>query len=100
MTGDNLKKGMPPKNVNMSGRIYDLKNWRDHFDVYLINQEEVQEQTCEKLVSDFGLTKEEASSYYEMIKDEENNKIIKEVEKKVKIKVAQTGSFEVSYNDR
>lgn len=89
---------MPPKNVNMSGRLYNLKNWRDHFDVFILDQEKVQEKTCEKLKSDFGLSDDEAKNYYEMIKDEENNKIIEEVEKKVRIKVAQTGSFIIEYN--
>ena len=89
---------MPPKNVNMFNRVYDLKNWRDHFDVFIINPEEVQKQTYEKLKSDFGLSDDEAKNYYEMIKDEENNKIIEEVEKKVKVKVAQTGSFNIEYN--
>lgn len=81
----------------MSGRLYDLKNWQDHFDVFILNQEKVQEQTCEKLKSDFGLSDDEAKNYYDMIKDEENNKIIEEVEKKVRVKVAQTGSFNIEY---
>ena len=89
---------MPPKNVNMSGRLYNLKNWQDHFDVFILDQEKVQKQTCEKLKSDFGLSNNEAKNYYEMIKDEENNKIIEEVEKKVRVKVAQTGSFIIEYN--
>ena len=33
-----------------------------------------------------------------MIKDEENNKIIEEVEKKVRVKVAQTGSFNIEFS--
>jgi hypothetical protein len=82
----------------MSGRLYDLKNWQDHFDVFILNQEKVQEQTCEKLKSDFGLSDDEAKNYYEMIKDEENNKIIEEVEKKVRVKVAQTGSFNIEFS--
>jgi hypothetical protein len=82
----------------MSGRLYDLKNWQEHFDVFILNQEKVQEQTCEKLKSDFGLSDDEAKNYYEMIKDEENNKIIEEVEKKVRVKVAQTGSFNIEFS--
>ena len=81
----------------MSGRLYDLKNWQEHFDVFILNKEKVQEQTCEKLKSDFGLSDDEAKNYYEMIKDEENNKIIEEVEKKVRVKVAQTGSFNIEF---
>jgi hypothetical protein len=82
----------------MSGRLYDLKNWQEHFDVFILNQEKVQEQTCEKLKSDFGLSDDEAKNYYEMIKDEENNKIIEEVEKKVRVKVAQTGNFNIEFS--
>ena len=82
----------------MSGRLYDLKNWQEHFDVFILNQEKVQEQTCEKLKSDFGLSDDEAKNYYEMIKDEENNKIIEEVEKKIRVKVNSIGTFKVEYN--
>lgn len=82
----------------MSGRLYNLKNWQDHFDVFILNREKVQEQTCEKLKSDFGLSDDEAKNYYDMIKDEENNKIIKEVEKKIRVKVNSTNTFEVEFN--
>lgn len=74
------------------------KDFRDHYDIFIINPEEVQKQTCEKLKSDFGLSNEEAKDYYDMIKYEENNKIIKEVEKKIRIKVKSTGTFNVEYN--
>jgi len=84
----------------MSGRLYDLKNWQEHFDVFILNKEKVQEQTYEKLKSDFGLSDDEAKNYYEMIKDEENNKIIEEVEKKVRVKVAQTGSFNIEFSSQ
>lgn len=75
-----------------------LKNFHDRYKLYIINPEVVQEQTCEKLKSDFGLSDDEAKNYYEMIKDEENNKIIEEVEKKVRVKVAQTGSFNIEFS--
>ena len=71
------------------------KNFHDHYDLFIINPEEVQEQTCEKLKSDFGLSEDEAKNYYDMIKGEENNKIIKEIEEKVKIKVGSTDSFKI-----
>lgn len=58
----------------------------------------MQAQTCEKLKSDFGLSDDEAKTYYEMLKDKENNKIIEEVEKKVRVKVAQTGSFNIEFS--
>lgn len=74
------------------------KNFRDHYDLYIINPEEVQNQTCEKLKSDFGLSDDEAKNYYDMIKDEENNKIIKEVEKKVRAKIKSASTFEVEFN--
>ncbi len=74
------------------------KDFRDHYDIFIINPEEVQKQTCEKLKSDFGLSNEEAKDYYDMIKCEENNKIIKEVEKKIRIKVKSTGTFSIEYN--
>lgn len=82
----------------MSSRVYNLENWRDKYEIFIVNREEVQKQTCERLISDFGLTKEESASYYEMIKDDENNKIIEEIEEKVRVKVAQTGSFNIEYN--
>lgn len=75
-----------------------LKNFHDHYDLFIINPEEVQEQTCKKLKSDFGLSDDEAKNYYDMIKDEENNKIIKEIEKKVRVKVKSTGTLEIEYN--
>ena len=84
---------MPPK-INGSLTIL-----YDNFDLFIINPEEVQEQTCEKLKSDFGLSDDEAKNYYDMIKDEENNKIIKEVEKKIRIEVKSTGTFKVEYNE-
>ncbi len=74
------------------------KNFRDHYDLYIINPEVVQEQTCEKLKSDFGLSDDEAKNYYDMIKDEENNKIIKEVEKKVRVEVKSASTFKVEFN--
>ena len=83
---------MPPK-INGSLTIL-----HDHYDLFIINPGEVQEQTCEKLKSNFGLSDDEAKNYYEMIKDEENNKIIKEVEKKIRVKVNSTGTFKVEYN--
>lgn len=70
----------------------------DNFDFFFLDPKVVQEQTCEKLKSDFGLSDSEAKNYYEMIKDEENNKIIEEVEKKVRVKVAQTGSFNIEFS--
>ena len=76
------------------------KNFHDHYDLFIINPEEVQEQTCEKLKSDFDLSDDEAKNYYEMIKDEKNNKLIKEVEKKVRVKVAQTGSFNIEFSNQ
>lgn len=71
---------------------------RDNFDFFFLDPKVVQEQTCEKLKSDFGLSDDEAKNYYEMIKDEKNNKIIEEVEKKVRVKVAQTGSFNIEFS--
>ena len=85
---------MPPK-INGSLTIL-----HDHYDLFIINPEEVQKQTCEKLKSDFDLSDDEAKNYYDMIKDEENNKIIKEVEKKIRVKVAQTGSFNIEFSNQ
>ena len=84
---------MPPKTYKSTLTIL-----RDNFDLFFLDPKVVQKQTYEKLKSDFGLSDDEAKNYYEMIKDEENNKIIEEVEKKVKVKVAQTGSFNIEYN--
>ena len=47
-----------------------LKNFHDRYKLYIINPEVVQEQTCEKLKSDFGLSDDEAKNYFNMIKDE------------------------------
>ena len=74
------------------------KDFHDHYDIFIINPEEVQKQTCEKLKSDFSLSNEEAKDYYDMIKYEENNKIIKEIEKKIRVKVKFNGTFNVEYN--
>lgn len=76
-----------------------LKNFHDRYKLYIINPEVVQEQTCEKLKSDFGLSDDEAKNYYDMIKDEENNKIIKEIEKKIRVEVHSTGAFEIKYKE-
>ena len=65
----------------------------DNFDLFFLDPKVVQEQTCEKLKSDFDLSDDEAKNYYEMIKDEKNNKIIKEIEEKVKTKIAFTDAF-------
>ena len=70
---------MPPK---IDGSLTIL---HDNFDVFFLDPKVVQEQTCEKLKSDFDLSDDEAKNYYEMIKDEKNNKIIKEIEEKMKI---------------
>ena len=70
----------------------------DNFDVFFLDPKVVQEQTCEKLKSDFDLSDDEAKNYYEMIKDEKNNKIIKEIEEKVKTKISFTNAFVESDN--
>ena len=41
---------MPPKNVNMSSRVYDLKNWRDHFDVFIVNRYSTKDQISSQLI--------------------------------------------------
>lgn len=70
----------------------------DNFDLFFLDPKVVQEQTCEKLKSDFDLSDDEAKNYYEMIKDEKNNKIIKEIEEKVKTKISFTDAFVESKN--
>lgn len=82
-------------------RVYsslDWENWRNQFNLWIINPDEVQKQTCEKLKSDFGLSDDEAKNYYEMIKDEKNNKIIKEIEEKVRVKISPTDTLKFEYN--
>ena len=69
------------------------ENWRYQSDLWIINPDEVQKQTCKKLKSDFGLSDDEAKNYYEMIKGEENNKIIEEIEEKIRTEMAFTGAF-------
>lgn len=83
---------MPPK-INGSLTIL-----HDNFDLFFLDPKVVQEQTCEKLKSDFDLSDDEAKNYYEMIKDEKNNKIIKEIEEKVKTKISFTDAFVESDN--
>lgn len=83
---------MPPK---IDGSLTIL---HDNFDVFFLDPKVVQEQTCEKLKSDFDLSDDEAKNYYEMIKDEKNNKIIKEIEEKVKTKISFTDAFVESDN--
>lgn len=70
----------------------------DNFDFFFLDPKVVQEQTCEKLKSDFGLSDSEAKNYYEMIKDEKNNKIIKEIEEKVRVRVNPTDTLKFEYN--
>lgn len=83
----------------MALKIEDLwKNLHDNYELFIINPEEVQKQTCEKLKSDFNLSDDEAKNYYDMIKDEENNEIIKEIKKKIRVKVEYTDTFKVEYN--
>ena len=79
---------MPPKTYKSSLTIL-----HDIFDFFFLDPKVVQEQTCEKLKSDFGLSDDEAKNYYEMIKDEKNNKIIEEIEEKVRTKIGFTGAF-------
>ena len=83
---------MPPK-INGS-----LTFLHDHFDCFFLDPKVVQEQTCEKLKSDFDLSDDEAKNYYEMIKDEKNNKVIKEIEEKVRVRVNPTDTFKFEYN--
>lgn len=71
----------------------------DNFDLFLLDPKVVQERTCEKLKSDFDLSDDEAKNYYEMIKDEKNNKIIKEIEEKVRVRVNPTDTFKFEYNN-
>ena len=92
---------MPPKDMTKNKRVYsslDWENWRNQFNLWIINPDEVQKQTCEKLKSDFGLSDDEAKNYYEMIKDEKNNKIIKEIEEKVRVKISPTDTLKFEYN--
>lgn len=70
----------------------------DNFDFFFLDPRVVQERTCEKLKSDFGLSDDEAKNYYDMIKDEKNNKIIKEIEEKVRVRVNPTDTFKFEYN--
>ena len=84
---------MPPK-INGSLTIL-----HDNFDVFFLDPKVVQEQTCEKLKSDFGLSDDEAKNYYEMIKDEKNNKIIEEIEKKIRVKANFTDNFEIKHQE-
>lgn len=70
----------------------------DNFDFFFLDPKVVQEQTCEKLKSDFGLSDDEAKNYYEMIKDEKSNKIIKEIEEKVRVRINPTDTFKFEYN--
>ena len=79
---------MPPKTYKSSLTIL-----HDNFEFFFLDPKVVQEQTCEKLKSDFDLSDDEAKNYYEMIKDEKNNKLIKEIEEKVRTKIEFTGSF-------
>ena len=79
---------MPPKTYKSTLAIL-----YDNFDLFFLDPKVVQEQTCEKLKSDFGLSDDEAKDYYDMIKDEKNNKIIKEIEEKVKTKMGFTDAF-------
>lgn len=65
----------------------------DNFDFFFLDPKVVQERTREKLKSDFDLSDDEAKNYYDMIKDEKNNKIIEEIEEKVRIKIGFTGAF-------
>lgn len=74
------------------------KSSLNNFDFFFLDPKVVQEQTCEKLKSDFDLSDDEAKNYYEMIKDEKNNKIIKEIEEKVRVKVNPTDTFKFEYN--
>lgn len=70
----------------------------DNFDFFFLDPRVVQERTCEKLKSDFGLSDDEAKNYYDMIKDEKNNKIIKEIEEKVRVRVNPTDTFNLNLN--
>lgn len=58
-----------------------LKNFHP-YDLFSMNPEEVQKQTCEKLKSDFGLSDDEVKNYYDMIKDEKTIKSLKKLKKK------------------
>ena len=82
-----------PLKINGSLTIF-----HDNFDFFFLDPKVVQEQTCEKLKSDFDLSDDEAKNYYEMIKDEKNNKLIKEIEEKVRVRVNPTDTLKFEYN--
>lgn len=81
--------------VTKNKRVYsskDWENWRDQFDIWIINPDELKEKTCAELENNFGLSKDEAKDYYEMIKDDENNKFIEEIRNRVRVKVDNSGT--------
>ena len=87
---------MPPKtgvtSKTYNSKVPSFKDWREQYDIYILNPFEVQEETCKKLQTDFGLSKAEAQDYYEMIKDDENNKLIEEIRNRVRVKVDNSGT--------
>lgn len=79
----------------MSGRLYDLKNWQDHFDVFILNKEKVQEKALDEIKNEFDLSDEEANNYYDMIREDDDNPIIKKSISEMREKVSYSNTFNI-----
>lgn len=84
---------MPPKNYD---RTYKLPKAIDNeFDVYIVVPTKVQEKALDEIKNEFDLSDEEANNYYDMIREDYNNPIIKKSISEMREKVAYSNTLNI-----
>lgn len=84
---------MPPKNYD---RTYKLpKEIDNEFDVYIVVPTKVQEKALNEIKNEFDLSDEEANNYYDMIREDDDNPIIKKSIVEMREKVAYSNTLNI-----
>lgn len=84
---------MPPKNYD---RTYKLPKAIDNkFDVYIVVPTKVQEKALDEIKNEFDLSDEEANNYYDMIREDDDNPIIKKSIAEMREKVAYSNTLNI-----
>lgn len=84
---------MPPKNYD---RTYKFPKAIDNeFDAYIVVPTKVQEKALNEIKNEFGLSDEEANNYYDMIREDDDNPIIKKSIVEMREKVAYSNTLNI-----
>lgn len=87
---------MPPKNYD---RTYKLPKAIDNeFDVYIVVPTKVQEKALDEIKNEFDLSDEETNNYYDMIREDNDNPIIKKSITEMREKVTYSNTLNIEYN--